>query len=145
VLTSEGQEKCRKTASALAHLDVTFDLILASPFLRARETAEIVVAGLNLEKSLEISQALRSGGPAGEVIDELQKRARKFARILIAGHEPDLSQLISIFLAGDLSVSVKMKKGSLAKICFPHLPAPGEGTLEWLLAPKQLVALGSRN
>jgi phosphohistidine phosphatase SixA len=43
-LSPEGKEKMRKIARGMKALDLSFDLILSSPYVRARETAEIVAA-----------------------------------------------------------------------------------------------------
>lgn len=142
-LTREGQEKTRLAASSLRAIGVKLELVLTSPYSRAHETARLVAEGLKLERRLEICEALACGGATLEVVREVEKRSSKAERILLVGHEPDLSQLISLYIAGGMGARVLMKKGSIAKITFELEPTPGEGTLEWLLAPKQLVALGS--
>ncbi len=46
-LTNEGVQKLRKEARALLELDITFDVILTSPLVRTRQTAEVVAVGLS--------------------------------------------------------------------------------------------------
>lgn len=143
LLTPEGREKTKKTGLALKRLGIGFSIILASPYARTRETAEIIASVLDLEKHLQACAALASGESHTAVIAEVAKAARKHDKVMLVGHEPTLSRLISIYISGELRASVQMKKGAIARLNFGHEPAPGEGTLEWLLAPKQLVALGS--
>ena len=142
-LTSEGIDNIKHTARALEQLDLTFDLILSSPYVRAWQTAAIIAKQLDLQDELEECPQLASGEPAEPLLAEIARRSRKAGSILLAGHEPDLSQLISLYISGGNRVPVLMKKGSLAKISFPGAVGPGKGILEWLLAPKHLVALGS--
>ncbi len=142
-LTEEGIEKIKFTVKALKLLNLKFDLILSSPYVRAWETASLIAEGLGLDHELEECPELASGEPAEPVVTEVARRFKKANTILIAGHEPDLSRLISIYISGGTRVPITMKKGSLARISFPVGPAPGKGILEWLLAPKHLVALGS--
>ena len=50
-LTNEGVQKLRKEAKALLELDITFDVILTSPLVRTRQTAEVVAVGLSKSSS----------------------------------------------------------------------------------------------
>ena len=43
-LTPEGERKLQLVAAAIKALELGFDLILSSPYLRARQTAEVVAA-----------------------------------------------------------------------------------------------------
>ena len=47
-LTHKGRRQLRKIARAMKGMELEFDLILSSPFVRARQTAEIVAATLKL-------------------------------------------------------------------------------------------------
>jgi phosphohistidine phosphatase len=138
-LTREGREKTRLAGKALCKLEVSFDLVLSSPFARAWQTAEILVKALDCEKLLTKCEALASGAPSAGVLDEL-KDHRKKESILLVGHEPDLSKLISILLSGSPRLAITMKKGGLCKLSCTE-PEPGEATLEWLLPPKLQTAM----
>jgi phosphohistidine phosphatase len=139
-LTAEGRKKTREAGQALKGLEIQFELVLASPFARAWQTAEILVEALNCPRLLSRCEALSSGAPLKPLVAELGAIA--CGSVLIVGHEPDLSQLISVMLSGGLDVAVSMKKGALAKIRFPSHIEAGYGRLEWLLAPKHLCRLG---
>jgi phosphohistidine phosphatase len=134
-LTSEGEQKTRDAGKALRKLGVEFDLVLSSPFARAWQTAEILVKELKCEDLLRKCEALASGEPSAGVLAELKREARKSNSILLVGHEPDLSQLISILLSGSPRLSIVMKKGGLCKLTC-DVPDAGAATLEWLLTPK---------
>ncbi|HTV75696.1 MAG TPA: histidine phosphatase family protein, partial [Candidatus Baltobacteraceae bacterium] len=61
-LTPKGKRQLRKIASAMKKMDLRLDLILSSPFLRAKQTAEIAAAGLKLKKRLKFSDELQPDG-----------------------------------------------------------------------------------
>jgi phosphohistidine phosphatase len=140
VLTEEGIEKTKTSAEALKKLGVTFDLILSSPYKRAYQTAQIVAQTLGCNHLKEFVP-LSSGGNPDRVFQGLSTVDEKIASLLLVGHEPDLSQLISLFLMGNTDLSITMKKGGFCKLhCLS--PAPGQARLEWLLAPKHLLKMG---
>lgn len=135
MLTPEGAEKMRIGARGLRRLGVTLDRLWTSPLTRARETAEIVGAALDVAP--ETVGALAPGCNAATLLDLLADipRARS---VMVVGHEPDLSGMIA-----DLTgcSRVVMKKGGLALIDLSSLE-PGAGSLLWVLPPKVLRAIG---
>jgi phosphohistidine phosphatase len=140
VLTPEGREKTRAAGKALRKLEITFDVVLSSPFARAWQTAEIITQECNCQKSLQQCAALSSGAPTDGVIQALQRVAKQSA-VLVVGHEPDLSTLISVLLSGSPNLAITMKKGGMARLSCEEI-APGRARLEWLLGPKHLSRLG---
>jgi len=140
-LTSEGREKTRAAGKALCKMEIEFDALLSSPFVRAWQTAEIVVDELGCREILQECAALSAGAPLKGVFVELKKAAGSYESVLVVGHEPDLSRLISVLLSGSTEVAITMKKGGLAKLTCAS-PDPGEARLEWLLGPKHLCRLG---
>jgi phosphohistidine phosphatase len=139
-LTPEGIAKTRSAGRALRKLGVELDLVLSSPFARAWRTAEVLVEQLETPEKLRRCEEMASGMPPAPVLAELKRRSREFRSIMIVGHEPDLSQLISLLLSGFPSLSITMKKGGLCKLACLALE-PGAATLEWHLTPKLLERL----
>jgi phosphohistidine phosphatase len=136
-LTKEGQEKMRQIAEAMLAMDLKFDLILSSPYVRARQTAEIVAAEIGGEVTL--TDFLIPNANALELIAEINDE--KPQRVLLVGHEPDLSHLISVFVSGNGNAQIELKKGSLCKLTSDKLSFGQCATLNWLLAPKQLRSI----
>jgi phosphohistidine phosphatase len=137
-LTDEGERKLRDIVQAMRRLGLEFDLILSSPYTRARQTAEIAADGLKLRKKLEFSETLIPEGGTEELIELLKRRRPKPDSVLLVGHEPYLSELISLLVAGERGFPVVMKKGGLAKLEVDSL-APGRcAMLAWLLTPGQM-------
>ena len=60
-LAPKGIKQLKKVSRAMAEMDLEFDLILSSPFLRAQATAEMVAAGLKSKKRLKFSHGLATG------------------------------------------------------------------------------------
>ena len=59
-LTPKGEGQLRKSAAAMQKMDLRFDLILSSPFLRAKQTAKIVAGEIEIEKAAEIFRRART-------------------------------------------------------------------------------------
>jgi len=141
-LTSEGKSKLNLIAAAMLKLDLSFDLILSSPYTRTRQTAEIVAERLKLSDKLEFISPLEPQGNSSDLI-KLIKKGASAENILLVGHEPNLSELISLLVFGELQSVVVMKKAGLAKLGVTTLKAGRCAMLEWLMTPKQLVLIGS--
>jgi phosphohistidine phosphatase len=146
-LTMEGLARMKQAAAGIRKLDLKFNVILTSPLLRARQTAEAVAEVLDLQHKVKILESLGPGrafiegeGRHAEIFLELG--AYQFDRALLVGHMPDLSELASFLLTGNRNLNVEFKKGSLCAIQVASLPPRGPGLLCWLMTPKQLRLLG---
>lgn len=139
-LTSEGVRKFRKAALGLKRVvALRPQRVLTSPYLRARQTAELLTAVARWPKARDCV-ALALGGSSDDVIRELRKFAGK--RLAVVGHEPDLGRLISACIAkADAAVGIDLKKGGAACLEFAGKPRPGGARLKWLAAPRTLRAL----
>jgi phosphohistidine phosphatase len=140
-LTRQGAHKLHGIAKGMKSLDLKFDLILSSPYLRAKETAEIVADVFHKPKILKLTRTLTPEGNPRELLDELKHDHSKCQRVLLIGHEPYLGSLISLLLSGHTDISVNMKKGGLCALTIGKLHYGRCATLEWLLTPRQLRCL----
>jgi phosphohistidine phosphatase len=140
-LTPEGKRKLWQIAEAMAALELGFDLVLSSPYVRARQTAEIIVEALKARKRLEFSDSLTPGGSTKKLVDLLNHLQPPPESVLLVGHEPYLSGLISLLVSGDASLAVVMKKGGLCKLSTASLKHGRCAALEWLLTPKQMALM----
>jgi phosphohistidine phosphatase len=111
---------------------------LSSPFVRARQTAEIVARVFKMKKKLRLTSNLAVGGDPEELIGEFKSDYDSLESILLVGHEPYLGHFISLLLTGDSSLSLEMKKAGLCKLNIDTLGYGRCATLEWLLTPGQL-------
>ena len=140
-LTPEGIRKIERIACAMQSMELEFDVVLSSPFLRAVETARIVADKFEVASKLEQDKSLAPDGNPQQLITSLEKRGRKASHILLVGHEPYLSRLISLLVSGDTSLQIELKKGGLAFLEIRNLHYGRCAILKWLLTPGQLRSI----
>jgi phosphohistidine phosphatase len=135
-LTAKGKRQLRKSAAAMKRMKLRFDLILSSPYERAKRTAEIVAEELRLKKRLKFSDSLKYENDPAMVIGEIAVLKPMPKDLLLVGHEPYLSRLISWLTSGEEETVIDFKKGGLCKLEVDKL-RPGKcAQLAWLLTPK---------
>jgi phosphohistidine phosphatase len=137
-LTDEGMSRMRKATRGLAELGVSLDVILTSPLVRARQTAEILAAGLDPAPGVVTVEALAPGGAYTALVAELPKHARR-TRLALVGHEPGIGELAARLIGS--RHPIEFKKGAVCRIDLDELPPNGPGDLRWLLPPKILRSL----
>ncbi len=135
-LTPAGEEEMRRGAEALRALDLGLEVIVSSPLVRARQTADIVAAALDAGTGVVEDARLGHGFDTGRLTKLLADHAPAQS-IMIVGHEPEFSTTIAKLVGGG---AIVLKKGGLARVDLPTI-ASGGGRLVWLLTPS---LLGSR-
>ncbi|MHB8618519.1 MAG: SixA phosphatase family protein [Chloroflexota bacterium] len=139
-LTERGREETAAAARGLARLAVLPRLIITSPLPRARETAELAAAGLGLVGSLKVDEALSAGARPTSILGVLRGLG---GDLLVVGHNPDLSDLVSYLLAGECAVPIDFGKGGVVALQFRDAPRRREGVLLWYLRRRQLAMLAA--
>ncbi len=110
-LTSKGQAQAERLAGALEQLDVQYDTIITSPRKRAVQTAQALT---HRAQKLEQNEFL-TGPPDAVVIAELQNRAaNRVTTLALVGHEPFLSELVSLLLLGTIKHANQFEFGKCA-------------------------------
>lgn len=141
-LTADGVERFRRAVAGLRDLGVELDLVLSSPYARARETAELLCVGLKPRPTLIVVDALACGERPAEVIAAVglhSAAGRGASRLALVGHEPDLGELAARLLGA--KGRVEFKKGAVCRIDVDRAMPAGPGTLRWLLTPRVLRGL----
>jgi phosphohistidine phosphatase len=139
-LTRKGRENIAAAGRWMAVQELQFDLIAASPLVRAQESATIIAECLGEPDHLVTWKALAPGGNPGSVCHLIGKPADLRA-ILLVGHEPLLSALISRIITGNENAAIAMSKGALAKIReFSPARSPS-GELHWLVTATQMAGM----
>jgi len=136
-LTKDGEEKTHQVAEAMLAMELKFDLILSSPYVRSAQTANIVAS--ELDEEVTFTDFLLPDANPLELIREINDT--KPQSVLLVGHEPDLSGLISLLVSGGSEATIELKKGGLCKLTTEKLTFGQCATLNWLLTPKQLRSL----
>jgi phosphohistidine phosphatase len=137
-LTDEGKSNLRKQARGLERLGVGFDIILTSPLVRAKQTAEAIASEFSERPSLVTVESLSPNGSFQSILRDLEEHGRK-SRIALVGHEPDLGELAARL--GGLRRPLEFKKGAICRIDVKSLPPAGPGALRWFFPPKVLRAI----
>jgi phosphohistidine phosphatase len=133
-LTARGEEQSRVAGIALARLGADFDVVLFSPKERARATAELAAAEWDsaAPELLREHPPLAGGFDAAQALDALAEVGDE-GRVLIVGHEPDLSRTVGELTGG----SVDLKKGGLAVVRLTGV----RGELAVLMRPRELALI----
>jgi len=132
-LTPEGEVAMRREAETMRGMDLGLDAIVTSPLVRARQTADIVAAGLGMAGGVVEDECLAHGLDARRLAELVAAHASAEA-LMVVGHEPDFSATVSELIGGG---TVVFKKGGLARVDLTA-PEPGGGQLLWLLTPPLL-------
>jgi phosphohistidine phosphatase len=142
-LTREGENGMFDVARGIKALGVSFDVILTSPYIRALRTAEILAEVYDSQKIFETA-SLAPDADAKDVIDEIDENFSNAGEIVLVGHEPSMSGLISTLLTGEDGMAVELKKAGVCKLTIEKLVFGKCACLNWLLAPKHLICLSKR-
>lgn len=134
-LTKRGKQVTAQVADRLAELGVKPDAIISSPYVRARQTADILARGLHDTDRLESDARLVPGFGIADLMSLLTDYSDA-GSLMIVGHEPDLGQVICELIGAE---RLKMRKGSVALVDLPD-PHTARGQLQWVAPPAILVA-----
>jgi len=134
-LTLPGRERVRNVAKHLAQLDEAPRLIVSSPLVRALQTAEIVATTIGVQMPVEANRTLAPRGHAHDFVRECAAQNKK--RMMVVGHEPDLSLLVGQLL--DQPLQQGFMKGMVVGIHMPNEGGPC--SLRFILDPKTLQLL----
>lgn len=133
-LTEKGRADARRLGEVLAEHGIRFQAILTSPLVRAKETAELLAAGLgSLAPTVEEIEELAPGEKFRRLDRELIKREGD--AIALVGHQPDLGDYAAR-LIGSKKASIKLDKPGIACVACDDPPGKDCGELIWLLSPE---------
>jgi phosphohistidine phosphatase len=132
-LTSEGHRRMKQIGRGLRRFFPKAEVIVASPLVRAQQTAEWVAKTFKGKVEVTTSTAL-SPGSAPESLRELID-ATHAARIIVVGHEPTLTR--AMLHLTNMQGSMELKKGGCYRV---RIAQSGEATLDWMLPPRVLRA-----
>jgi len=133
-LAGRGRKAARAIGRVLTMMQQVPDLILTSPALRARATAELAAEAGEWDATIEELEALY-GAPAEVILATLAATPEDTKRLMIIGHEPVWSELASLLIGGG---RLRMVTGAVAAVDVPRwdLIGPAAGQLRWMLAPR---------
>lgn len=130
-LTKEGKLKTKRLSLFFNDLNEEINLALTSPYLRAKETAEIFTENLSQDIEFKTVDFLSCGTSSKEILKGLLPYT-SYKNVLLVGHAPDLELFLGRLVGAE---RVKLKKGALAKVLMEN-SVELTGELEWLITPK---------
>jgi phosphohistidine phosphatase len=134
-LTVTGERELIVISKALRKMGVKLDVILTSPLQRARQTADIVAKEFKAQDKI---RQLRELSPEGNK-KALYKNLSSFKEgtsILLVGHNPYLSEMVSEIVTDEKSLLLDLKKGGLVRIRVTARAPKLKGELRWLITPR---------
>ena len=137
-LTAQGKLLVRDVACSLTRLKTRPELVLTSPYVRARQTAEIVGECLGAPDKVVIDKRLAPGFG----VKQLEKVVRDYSDVsvlMLVGHDPDFSELVRTVTGGG---RLSVRKGGLAHVEIPDHKVM-KGRLVSLLVPAPADAHGA--
>jgi phosphohistidine phosphatase len=137
-LTGAGARKMKQVVRGLARLDADVELILTSPLVRARQTAEIISRWLPSRPDVETLPALAPGHTPAATMRALAA-ATDAGAVLLVGHEPDLGALVAWLI--DARRPVAFKKGGACRVDSSRWPMGPRSDLRWFMPPSVLRRL----
>ena len=132
-LTRKGQRRFRRLVERLVEHGLAPTLVVTSPLLRCRQTAEVLVGRAREEPKLLERDELAPGAPWTELI--AWTNAEGAAEAAWVGHAPDVDH-ITAALIGSADANLSFAKGAIAALRFAEKIAVGEGELCWFVKPK---------
>lgn len=135
-LTPDGMKKTHAAAEGLARMDIPFDKILTSPWIRALQTARILAEVLGMSDRVEELEELSGDRSVDDLLAGLT-RHRAAQHLLLVGHQPLLGAGIAFLLTGGTGMEVDLKKSGACAIEVDRLTSKS-GAMRWMLTPKQL-------
>jgi phosphohistidine phosphatase len=132
-LTDEGRRKTAAVVKAARRAGADPTLILSSPYVRALQTARIAAEECGYKGEILQTKALVPENTPEAVWNEVREHQDEDA-ILLAGHEPLLSQVVAYLLACP-SLRVEMKKAAMVRIDIDGFGVSPRGVLRWIVTP----------
>jgi phosphohistidine phosphatase len=131
-LTEKGERRVRQVARFLKRLGLKLDKLVTSPLPRALRTAEIAADVLGKAFLLEEADALRPASSPESIKEWLATRGE--SRIMLVGHNPNLSELLTLLTTGQTNPTVlELRKGGVAAL---RDDPTGQYRIEWLSRPR---------
>lgn len=135
-LTPEGHARMMKIALGLERALPKAQAIYTSPLVRAVQTAQWVAKAYRSRIKLTQTTALVPGASHEQFVDFLRTVPER--RIIVVGHEPNLTHNAASLLRLPVTGGLELKKGGCYTI---RIHAGGEAVLDWALSPRILRRL----
>jgi phosphohistidine phosphatase len=133
-LSDKGRAQSEQVGRFFEARGIVLDKLISSPYVRARETAELMLPHLPEPKPpLEASAALVPDAKPRKLAKLL--RGVEAQRVGLVGHLPHIAEWAGWFIGGK-KAQLDFAKAGIACIVCDEVPGKGLGVLEWLITPE---------
>ncbi len=136
-LTKKGRKRFAKLVRALGARRFSPQLVLTSPLVRCRQTADLIAENLSGEATTVDRPELAPNSDLEALVAWTAREAKDLDEVAWVGHAPDVGHLAAA-LIGDPRCAIEFAKGAVAAIEFDGLPTVGGGSLLWLVTARVL-------
>ncbi|MBI5475899.1 MAG: phosphohistidine phosphatase SixA [Ignavibacteriales bacterium] len=137
-LSELGEEQANQAAQTLLRLKLNPEIIICSPLIRAQQTAEKIFKVFK-NAEMETSEHLTPTSDHRHIIEIL--RRIKPDTVLLVGHEPHLSLLMSILTTGSRAGRFEISKCGIAVLESKDTMRNGNFALRLLIQSEQFRTL----
>lgn len=141
-LSHGGERAAGKLGALLGILEPSIPIVLTSPLLRARQTAEAIAGAQTPVPPLRVTENLAPGFRRKALLQELMG-LDVHGPVVAVGHQPDLGDLLSVLISGSVGASLVMKPSAAARVTITASSDRPDGRLDWLLHPDVLAVLAA--
>lgn len=140
-LTEKGRSRTLRMAQYLLKQDDQVDLIVTSPYVRARETAKIIATAFGLSRKVIESSELVPSAPPQAFQQWLKKNISDATKIIVVGHEPHLSTFSSWATAGTTMAFIEIKKSGIVCLELESISEIHERSaqIKWIVQPASVL------
>jgi phosphohistidine phosphatase len=110
-LTVRGINQLSRLANHLKAKQIVFDLVLSSNAKRTQQSAEILTQSVSAKKIQFLRELYEAD--AHQMLDFIQQSESEVTNLLIVGHNPTISALVSYLTGEDY---IQLQPGMMAKI-----------------------------
>jgi phosphohistidine phosphatase len=136
-LTDKGRKAQRRVSHALGELKLAPARVLTSPWIRAAQTADILVTELAIATPPIECAALAASPELSRIADDVGEPGGD-AIVALVGHSPWIEELAALLLTGEPNgVRIDYPKSGVMGIDVEKV-GPGVGELRFFLRPKMV-------
>jgi len=136
-LTIEGKEIVSKLAKALLKKGIKPDIIVSSPYLRAKQTADILSRRLKDSLNVEIDSRLTPNATMASLQEILMENIGSTSLMLVS-HEPAVSEFASTLCANNTDKVYGFSPASVCCILIESIPTI-RGSLYWFASAEEII------
>ncbi len=140
-LKPEGEQQAKDMGAWLAGHIGRVDIVICSPFVRAKQTADVMAAALGCH--VADTRMLQPDGQPDEMWAEIMRLAQASKDVLVVGHDPSLNGLMAWLMYGDEEakdelnpLNIRLEWGTVAWM----KTKDDVGALQWLVTPQIALA-----